>query len=288
MTTTTAIVFGATGDVGSAVALRARQLGLAVALATRSLTKPIPGLDIKLEQSLGFTRVEADLTQPATVYDAVVRAKANRAFIYMAYGTSDHMRSSISALKSAGIEFLVLLSSHGVQGDKRAILPSNYIPWSNAQVEIVLEEIMGSNGFVALRPAYFASNTLWWKSMIRERIVKTAYPDLQFDWISPKDVGYVGAALLAKSATVSSDVLYSNFVYLCGPELLSQRDAVLAVGQALDTAIDVVSVTEDEHVQAIREGGEPEEVARSSVEMMSIRHQQGPRDPTYSAPFYEM
>jgi uncharacterized protein YbjT (DUF2867 family) len=285
--TPTVIVFGATGDVGSAVAFRARQLGARVVLATRTLTKPVPGLDTTQYNGTGYRRVVADLTQPQSVYDAVVGAGASRAFIYMAYGTSDHMRSSIQAMKSAGIDLIVVLSSHGVQGEVRAIPRNSYIPWSNAQVEIVLEETMGPRGFIALRPAYFASNALWWKSMVREGIVKTAYPDLAFDWVSPRDVGNVGGQLLVQPSAALTKKQGINFVYVCGPVLLTQQEAIQTIGQALGLQIKVEPISKEEHVQAIKAGGEPEEVARSSVEMMSSRDQQGLLDPTYSAPFYE-
>lgn len=285
MTVITAIVFGANGDVGSVVALKARQLGMRVVLATRSLKTPISNPNIKNERITDFTRVEADLTQPQSVYNAVLKAKATRAFIYMVSDTSDYMRSSIQALKSAGIEFVIVLSSHSIQKDIRSIPQDSFIPWSNAQVEIALEEIMGPRGFIALRPGYFASNVLWWKPMIRDGVVKTVYPDLGFDWVSPKDIGNVGGMLLTKPmALLGSNG--PNYVYLCGPELLSQRDVLQAVSKALAIDIKVVPITKEECLQVMRASGEREEVIRSSLGMMTSRYQGGD-DPSYSAPFYE-
>jgi hypothetical protein len=66
------------------------------------------------------------------------------------------MRSSIEALKLAGIEFVIFLSSVAVQGDIRTIPASKIIPWAHAQVEINLEEVFGPTGFVVARPAFFA------------------------------------------------------------------------------------------------------------------------------------
>lgn len=81
----------------------------------------------------------------------------------MVRGTSKNKRSTIEALKSAGIEFVVFLSSTGNQGDIRSIPPSEIIAWTHTQVKIKLEEIFGRGSFVTVRPALFASNAMWWK-----------------------------------------------------------------------------------------------------------------------------
>jgi NAD(P)-dependent dehydrogenase (short-subunit alcohol dehydrogenase family) len=175
------IVFGPTGRVGSAVARSARQYGSKVVLAMRDPHKPIPGLCQEQELHGNYERIQADLIKPDTVQAAVHNTRAKCAFIYNAFGAPDHMKASITALKSAGIEFVVLLSSWAVQGDIRTIVPSNLVAWSHAQVEINLEDIFGPNGFAAVRPAWFASNSLWYKTMVPKGRVKLLRRKVRLD-----------------------------------------------------------------------------------------------------------
>lgn len=70
----------------------------------RDPTKTIPGLTKEAEQAGDFTRIQADMQKPDTVAEAVKKSGATRAFIYLAHGSSDHMKSTIEALKGAGIE----------------------------------------------------------------------------------------------------------------------------------------------------------------------------------------
>jgi len=215
------IVFGPTGAVGSATARTAEELGVKVVLAMRDIEKSIPGIDAEKEKQGNFERVHADLTKPDTVRDAVNATGAKYAFIYCAHGTSDHMKSTIEALKAAGIELVVFLSSFTVRGDLAAIQPSETIPYIHTQVEINLGEIYGTNGFVAVRPGSFASNTLRYKAGIEKGEVKIYRPDAKVDCIVPEDIGRVCGKVLAEGPQDEE-----RAIFLYGPELLSQTDAI--------------------------------------------------------------
>jgi uncharacterized protein YbjT (DUF2867 family) len=76
MSKTNTIIFGATGDVGSAVARTAHERGAKVFPATRSLSKPIPRLTSAQEQAGGFERVQADLLDADSVRAAVTKTGA--------------------------------------------------------------------------------------------------------------------------------------------------------------------------------------------------------------------
>ncbi|KAA8652645.1 hypothetical protein EYZ11_012563 [Aspergillus tanneri] len=262
MSTSKVIIFGATGGVGSATARSAQEHGAKVFLAMRNLGKPIPDLSLEQEQAGGFERVRADLTDPDTVREAVVKTGAKLAFIYAVMGSSDKMRPSIAALKSAGIEFVVLLSSSSVEGNPRDISPSDFIAFAHAEVEIALEEIFGTDRFIAVRPGFFASNSLWWKSSIDHGEVKLPYPELKFDWISPQDIGRVCGMLLANGSQGIKGVKIPNFVYLFGPEKLSMKDAIAIIARATGKNIQVTQVDEQEglHVM-VTQHGIPEPVA---------------------------
>ncbi|GAB1312602.1 Putative oxidoreductase YesF [Madurella fahalii] len=241
MSTPNVIVFGPTGAVGSATALTAQEAGAKVTLAMRDVNKPIPNLP-----AIGnFTRVQADLTDPASIRAAVTSSAAKHAFIYITFGAQDHMRSSIEALKSAGIEFVVFLSSIGVQGDIRAITPTDFIVWTHAQVEVALDDVFGPGGYVAVRPAYFASNLLLYaRAVAKGEMVRMSYPEGKFDYIAPADIGRVCGSLLVKGANGLEKGRTS--VPLAGPQLIPQREAIEAIGKAVGKRVEVENFEDDE------------------------------------------
>lgn len=257
MTSPRVIVFGPTGNIGSVAARTAQEHGAKVFLAMRDLQKSIPGLNHEQEKEGGFERIQADLTKPDTVAAAVSKAGAKHAFIYLAYGTPDHMKSTLEALKSAGIEFVVFLSSYTIKCDPGKIPPSEIIPYVHAQVEISLEEVFQSKNYVAVRPGSFATNTLLWKAGISTGEVKLFCPEAKFDYISPMDMGRVSGTILTKGQQDGQHI-----VYILGPEVVSQRDAITFIGRALGKDIKVTPINEQEGVELYKDGGMPEPVAK--------------------------
>ena len=266
------IIFGPTGHVGSATARAAQQHGAKVFLAMRNPEKRIPHLSVEQEQAAGFERIQADLTKPDTIRAAVTKTGAKHAFIYTVFSTADNMRSSIEALKSAGIEFVVLLSSIAIQSesidDLKSIPPSNFVAYAHAQVEINLAEIFGHGGFVAVRPGYFASNSMQWKTMIEAGEVKILYPDAKFDWISPEDIGRVCGVLAAGGSEVARE---QNAISLYGPELISLRDAVAIMGSVFGKDIKVTELNEQDGLEAMKVSGIPEPVAKHLVKVLRTK-----------------
>jgi uncharacterized protein YbjT (DUF2867 family) len=241
MTSHKVIVFGPTGAVGSAVARTAQELGAPVVLAMRDMTKSIRGLDAEKEKQGNFERIYADLTKPDTVRDAVTKTGATYAFMYVAQGTPDHMKSTIEALKNAGIELVVFLSSFTVQGELQAIEPSEAIPYIHAQVEINLTAVFGVDGFIAARPGSFASNTFQYKGGLQEGLVRLHGPDAQVDCIVPEDIGRVCGTVLAKGPLDGEKALY-----LYGPKLLAQREVVEILAKVLGKSVKIETSTKEE------------------------------------------
>ncbi|KAL4809338.1 hypothetical protein BDV18DRAFT_78846 [Aspergillus unguis] len=243
-----ALVFGATGGVGSAVARTAQSHGAQVFLALRDTSKPVPGLTFAEERRLGYERVQADLTRPETVSAAVSKTGATHAFIYATIGASpDHLLSTAEALKSSGIEQVVLLSSFGVHGDPRDIPQSDFIGYEHAQVELSVQKVFGPEKFVAIRPAFFSSNTLWWKSQIVvDGEVRWVSPDLKMDYISPEDIGAVSGKILAGAL----EGVYESPIVLTGPETdLTVADAIKTIGQVINKPVKVTKVSPEENIQ---------------------------------------
>jgi uncharacterized protein YbjT (DUF2867 family) len=265
------LVFGPTGNVGSTAALTAQQLGAKVYLAMRDTTKPVPNLTTAQEQELGLERVHADLTQPETVTKAVAQAGGDikAAFLYLAYGSPDHMRATAEALKAAGVAFVVFLSSGSVQSvDLRAVQPTDWGAWLHAQVELVLGEVFGEQrGFAAVRPCYFASNILLYlKNIAAGETARVVYPDAKFDFIVTEDIGRVCGNLLARGPDALRDG--SNVVFLAGPQLISQEAVLQLFGKALGKEVKVEGFEdEEEMVRFVTEKfGVPEVGARQLVD----------------------
>ncbi|KAJ6491332.1 NmrA-like family protein [Mycena vitilis] len=256
------LVFGATGTVGSACARHAHSLGATVTLAVRDLDKPIPGLSPAQENAGGYKRVQADLTQPDTIAAAVAQSRATHVFIYHIVsppGAPDHNRPALDALKKAGVTFVVFLSSFTVALYEPFIdrVPASaYIPHAHAQVELALRDVFGKGGYVALRPAGFASNTLRFAGMVRAGAVKMAYPESKSDWIASEDIGRAGAAVLVGGPGGKTDML------LCGPQVISQGDALKIVGRAAGREVTVEAIGDEEAVRNMVAGGVREPLAR--------------------------
>ena len=238
----TVLVFGPTGAVAGVAARTAHENGAKVCVAMRDPSKAIFSLDHDVE------RVQADLTEPATVQAAVRQTGATRVFLYRVIGTVDHMKTIVEVLKAAGVELVVFLSSYSVVGDPRDVLPSEFIPNSHAQVEVHLKETFGADGHVALRPAWFASNARQWSAAIRATGQRSIlYPEAVFDWIAPSDVGRVAGTILARGLHGGSHGTDAhNPVNLCGPQLMTQREAVAVIGRTIQKDITVRDADEEE------------------------------------------
>ncbi|EXJ84814.1 hypothetical protein A1O3_05487 [Capronia epimyces CBS 606.96] len=261
MTSRKVIVFGPTGAVGSAAARTAEELGADVVLALRDTAKPVRGLDAAKEKQGRFERVYADLTKPDTVRDAVQTTQAKHAFIYWAHGTPDHQKSSIEALKAAGIELVVFLSSFTVQGDLKAIQPDDVISYIHAQIEINLEEVFGKDGFVALRPGSFASNNAQFKAGLEKGEVKVYQPDATIDNIVPEDIGRVAGTILAKGPPQDGQ----KIIFLFGPKLLSQADTVKTIAKVLGKNPKIESANAEEAYEIFLQRGVPAPLAKYMV-----------------------
>jgi uncharacterized protein YbjT (DUF2867 family) len=232
------LVFGPTGGIGRVAAIEAHKRGANVWLAMRDTSKVIEGLE---EGKEGFSRVQADLSQPYSLKAAVEKSGATAAFVYTIHESEDHMRASFEALKSAGISYIVVLSSYGVKG--AATDKENWrflIPGAHAQTEVALKEI--GIAFTALRPAYFNSNLIWSKPGILAGEVEILYPTGVFDFIAPEDIGTVAAAFLVKGEATKP-------IPLCGPELYSVQEAHEIVGKTLGKNIKVKEINEEKYLQ---------------------------------------
>lgn len=247
------IIFGPTGAVGRSAAQEASSRGAKVWLAMRDTSKPIPGLD---ESKGSFSRIQADLTDTASITKAVQESKAKAAFFYLIHGAKDGMKSAVSTMKDAGIEYAVFLSSFTLHPEKElsSYKPEEFIPYLHARVELSLEE--ASLAHTALRPGYFAYN-LFNNFMDRksEPWTVTALDGEKNlgDCIVPSDIGRVGGAVLVNRPSEKE----KERIYIYGPKKLDLKEQVDVVKKVTGKEIKMVYQDEDAYKNTLLGKGFP-------------------------------
>ncbi|KAF5506059.1 Nitrogen metabolite regulation-like protein bik4 [Colletotrichum siamense] len=237
--TPTVIIFGAAGAVGRAAAIEAHSRGARIFLAMRNTQKPIPGLSGELEEKSNFTRIEADLLKPDSIRNAISKSGATVAFTYVVPQAQDAMKSAFGAMREAGIKHIVFLSSYTVYPDREAAVRGNHaIAGLHARAEVSLVET-GLPSTI-LRPMYFSSNISSEAEDVKNGEVYLLRPGAISDYLAPEDIGSVAGTKLAQPTTES------EIIPLCGPDLLSQRDAWKIVSKELGREIKIKEIGEEE------------------------------------------
>lgn len=175
------------------------------------------------------------------------------------------MRKTIEALKEAGVEDVVFLSSFTVRGDAKSVQKEEVIPYVHARVEICLEEVFGKEGFVAVRPGSFASNLVQYKKGLEKGEVQVFMPEAKVDNIVPEDIGRVCGTLLAKGMEGVGE--RERGVYLYGPVLRSQEESVRVLAKVLGMKEVVVKGASEEEAYElfVGERGMPVPLARYMI-----------------------
>ncbi|KAF7302525.1 NmrA domain-containing protein [Mycena chlorophos] len=258
------LVFGASGTVGGLLALAAHERGAKVWLAMRDTTKAIKGIPNDVEKAGNFVRIQADLTDPTSVANAVAQSGAKAAFIYLILAASDHQRAALKALRDGGVENIVFLSSLGVKVEGaalRAIPPSKLMWFRNAQVEIAIEDL-GFPHFTALRPASFASNYIT-AGLERSSTPPKAtiiFEDALADNVAPEDIAGVGAVVLLTPSGTGKTTLYLSNV---AAETRTTKDSWALIKQITGRAdIDTTPTSPEAWVQKVVAQGMPEAFPR--------------------------
>lgn len=261
----TVIVFGPTGNIGSVAARTAQEHGAKVVLAMRDTKKKIPGLSEEEESKGGYQRVTADVTKPDTVAEAIKSTGATRAFMYIAFGTSDHMKATFQSLKDSGIEFVVFLSSSTIQIEKSDIPQQEIISWFHAQAELSLDAVYGEENYVAVRPGRFITNLVQYKQGINDGEVKMFGSNMKMDSTTPTDMGRVSGSILAAGQSKDGQ----RKVYVYGPQIKSMGETIKAVGKALGKDVKITEISAEEGLQQSIAQGTPPPIAKYINDLLS-------------------
>lgn len=219
----TTLVTGARGHVGSAVLSGLLAAGETVRASSRN---PEPG-----QLPDGVEVVRADLTEPASLPDAL--AGMRKVFLYAHPETAAEFAT---AAREAGVEHVVLLSSAST------LFPgaeSNPIALRHAAVEQALKDAGLDWTFV--RPGYFATNALRWRSIRTERVLRTAFPEATTSAVHERDIAAIAVRALLDDAHRRA----AHPVLGAGP--LTVREQVAAIAEALDEPVRLDEVDVDTH-----------------------------------------
>jgi uncharacterized protein YbjT (DUF2867 family) len=211
------VVTGATGNVGRPLVELLVAVGEPVTAVSRG----------EAEFPAGVRHVRADLAEPESLKPAF--DGADRLFLLTRDPELDVV-PVLDAAKAAGIGRVILLSS---QRTMTRLDPSQNV-FEPAVIDSGLE-------WTILRPGGFHSNAFLWAEPVRERrAVAAPFGDVGLPHIDPADI----AAVAAKALT--EDGHAGQAYTLTGPALVTPREQVAAVAEAIGEPVAFQEMTRDE------------------------------------------
>ncbi|HZA78630.1 MAG TPA: NAD(P)H-binding protein [Acidimicrobiales bacterium] len=215
------LVFGATGNVGGAVARELAAAGAKVRAVVRDPQRAgVPA---------GVEVVAGDLGDADTLRPAL--AGADAAFLLSGYGGIDGL---VPEMPAAGIQRVVLLSSSAA--------PTGDLSNAVARYHILSERAVRDTdlGWTFLQPNSFMTNTFQWIPQLREGdVVRAPFAEVAVAIIDPADVAAVaGRALLSPG-------LEGRSLRVSGPEALRPADRARILGAALGRDLRFEAVPND-------------------------------------------
>jgi uncharacterized protein YbjT (DUF2867 family) len=209
------LVTGGTGNVGRLVVERLVRAGAAVRVISRRPAPALPG-DVEV--------VRADLEEPETLRPAL--QQVDRMYLFPSPATAPGI---VRLAEQAGVRRVVTLSSGAVTTGH------------DTDFHLPVEQAVQASGmeWTHVRPGEFMLNDLWlWGPSIRaERVVHEPFPDRTGRPVHERDIADVAAAALLEDG-------HQRKAYtLNGPDLLSRRDQVQAIAEAVGQHIRLNVVT---------------------------------------------
>ncbi|WP_214410989.1 NAD(P)H-binding protein [Sphaerisporangium fuscum] len=210
------LVTGATGNVGRIVAEQLVRAGARV----RALSRTAGRADLPE----GVEVVQGDLARPESLRAALEGVE--RLYLFPVPSTAAQV---VRPAEEAGVRRVVVLSSGAVTTGH------------DTDFHLPVEQAVEASGmeWTHVRPGEFMLNKLWlWGPSIRgERVVREPFPDLAWYPVHERDIAEVATAALLEDG-------HGGAAYtLNGPELVSRRDQVRAIADAIGRDIRLETVT---------------------------------------------
>lgn len=221
----TVLVVGASGSIGGAVVTGLLGRGAEVRASSRTPER------LALPDAVRV--FAADLNEPASFAAAV--ESVERVFLY---ADLEDPEALIAAFAAAGVRHVVLLSSSSVTfpGAAEDFNGSRFL-----RVERAIEE--SGLAYTFLRPGGFASNAARWSWGVKaEGAVPLPYPEAVQVPVHEQDIADVAVIAL------TDDALVGRAPVLTGPERLTLREQVAAIGEVIGRPVVVIEQTEAESV----------------------------------------
>ncbi|MEJ2858128.1 MULTISPECIES: NAD(P)H-binding protein [unclassified Saccharothrix] len=211
------VVTGATGNVGRPLVetlVRAGEEVLAVSRGT--------GIE-------GVRHHQADLTDPSTLAPALTGASAVFLLISGDYlGSGANFGDLVEVVRASGVPRVVLLSSQGVATGRH---PAGF------------EEAIRTSGleWTILQPGAFSSNAFQWAPAITTtRTAAAPFGNVALPVVHTSDIADMAATALLSPAHAGQTYV------LTGPEPITPRDQVTAIGHALGEPVRFVELSREE------------------------------------------
>ena len=221
------LVMGASGAVGRHVLSGLLDAGVPVRVSTR---RPQQG-----QFQAGLDVRAADLTDASSLRAAF--AGVGSVFLY---ANLEGARGIVDAAQTCGVQRIVLMSSGSVVHPTSA---GNAITEEHREVEHVFAAATDLR-MIPVRPLVLATNALRWSYPISAGAPLALYqPDARTAPIHERDVAAVAVAAL------TGDFEEDLSEMLTGPDLLTQREQVTAIGGAIGREIVVHELSRDAAAQ---------------------------------------
>lgn len=217
------LVFGATGNVGSAVVRELAATDAAVRVVVRDPQRAGASLPDGVEVLAG------DLQEAATVRPSLAGVEA--VFMLSGYPGTDAL---VPEMQAAGVKRVALLSSSAALGGDLANAVARY--------HILSERAVRDAGvaWTFLQPNSFMTNTFKWIPQLQKGDeVRAAFADVAISTVDPADIGAVAARAL-----LTGD-LDGRSLRLSGPEALRPAEQVRILGEELDRDLRFEAVPND-------------------------------------------
>lgn len=247
MSRPTLLITGATGNIGRALLPLLKDAG-ATLWAGSTGGQPVDGVP---GRAVDFNDVAALARAFAGVDTAFIVIPLNPRMVAMAANVAQ-------AARAAGVKHLVRVSGAGAD-------PAS--PFTIGRVQGEVDQHLTGSGIpvTLLRPKNFMQNfSNFGAGMIKNGTFYSSQGSGRIPFIDVRDIAAVATQVLQQPAAHAGQAYV-----LTGPEALTNREALDAIGQAIGRPIALVDIPEAAAVQAMRDMGLPDLV----VDVMSSLNQ---------------
>lgn len=248
----TVLVTGATGRVGGQVAAQLAKNGnVQLRALTRSSTA---AASAGLPQ--GVEVVRGDLTSPESLSAALDGVDA--VFLVFPSVTADASARNLVATLTKQARRLIYLSAYGVPNEPATQAePDGTILGSHAHLEGAIAAAAAEYTFI--RASGFATNTLGWADQLRRsNVLRWFLPEARRALVHEADLASVAVRALTE------DGHHRMAYHVTGPEQLTQREQLSAIGDAVGRTLRFQEIDADEAATELF-AGYPTEIVRSII-----------------------